>query len=202
MKKLFLSVLLILVALTLIGQTTNFTDTRDSKVYTKVTIGTQIWMAENLNYETDDSWCYTNDTSECTTYGRLYPYEDAITVCPTGWHLPTDAEWRTMEQYVGMGTAASSSSGYRSSGDVGYYLKSTTSWSYGGNGLDSYLFTVLPAGFRKSGGNYMSLGSNSLFWTATESGSMAYGRMFYYQKGVERSLYTKQYGASVRCVKD
>jgi len=202
MRKLLITFLLLLFTLPFYGQVSTFTDARDSQVYNKITIGTQVWMAENLNYETDESWCYTNDTADCTIYGRLYYWEQADTICPAGWHLPTDAEWIILEEYIGMSSAYSARTGYKLDGEVGYNLKATTYWGTGAIGADTYLFSALPAGFRKPGGNYMSQGYNALFWTDTESSSQAYGRLLFVMKGIERTLYTKQYGASVRCVKD
>lgn len=202
MKKIITLVWVMCVMFTLVGQTTTFYDTRDSQLYNKVVIGDQEWMAENLNYETDESWCYTGDTAECSTYGRLYHWEQADTICPSGWHLPSDTEWRQFEQYVGMSALESERMGYRQAEKVGEKLKAVTRWASFGNGTDEYYFSILPAGFRVSGGNYYSLGHVALFWSATENGSQAYGRMFYYQNGVDRMLYTKQYGASVRCVKN
>lgn len=202
MKKLVLFIVVFIITLQLSAQITYFTDSRDAKVYSKVTIGTQTWMAENLNYSHDSSWCYTNDTSECAIYGRLYKWEQADTICPSGWHLPTDDEWKVLEEYAGMSVVSASYVGYRQNGLAGNKLKSASGWPTEGNGTDSYLFTVLPTGFRRSGGNFAGYLGNSLFWTSTESDSQAYGRMFFYQGGIERNLYTKQYGASIRCVLD
>ena len=97
-----------------------FTDSRDGKVYKKVLIGEQIWMAENLRYEADNSICYSGgmylDTAiTCKNWGRLYDWNTAMDgehssnanpsgikgVCPAGWHLPSDAEWTELIDYVG-----------------------------------------------------------------------------------------------------
>ena len=70
-----------------------YTDKRDQKTYrTKVFLG-KIWMIDNLNFETDTSWCYENNSKNCEQYGRLYPWSQAMQACPEGWRLPTREEW-------------------------------------------------------------------------------------------------------------
>jgi len=65
-------------------------------------IGTQVWMTKNLNYATaSGSWCYGNNTDSCAVYGRLYDWNTALTVAPSGWHLPNDAEWQILIGYLG-----------------------------------------------------------------------------------------------------
>jgi hypothetical protein len=77
------------------------TDERDGKKYVTVAIGGKIWMAENLNYETDSSWCYNNDTSYCNKYGRLYNRDAAMSACPDGWYAPSSQEWDGLARSVG-----------------------------------------------------------------------------------------------------
>ena len=90
-------------------QTSTMFDKRDSSIYKTVTIGTQTWMAENLNFKTaSGSWCYDNDRKNCEQFGRLYNWETAAEGCPTGWHLPDNAEWDTLVSYLGGSEVAGS----------------------------------------------------------------------------------------------
>ena len=140
-------------------------DTRDGKAYKTIQIGHQTWMAENLNYETENSYCYDDDLANCEMYGRLYTREAALNACPEGWHLPTNEEFETLISNAGGSDVA------------GKMLKSTTGWLDGedefgqaldGNGIDKYGFNVLPAGDRSSSGNFSFAGKVAPFWSATE----------------------------------
>jgi uncharacterized protein (TIGR02145 family) len=129
-------------------------DSRDGKSYKTIKIGDQTWMAENLNYQTSpsDSWCYGDNPSNCNTYGRLYTWNAAMSACPSGWHLPTHAEWRALVDYIG------------GLGEAGTKLKTS---DYGGT--NNYGFSALPSGAgRSDDGSFHDLGSNGNWWTATE----------------------------------
>ena len=190
-----------------------FTDTRDGKVYNKVEIGTQVWMAENLNYAVEGSKCLgeggeviidwdekanpiktkTLSNSEiqanCEKYGRLYTWNAAMTACPVGWYLPTNDEWQTLEDYAG---------GARTAGTK---LKSSTGWeTYNGkpdNGTDEYGFSALPGDYGKGDGSFNGVG-DGYWWSATECDNHALFRMV---RDVKHYFDTT-YLLSVRCVQD
>ncbi|UCD74099.1 MAG: hypothetical protein JSV91_09950 [Phycisphaerales bacterium] len=135
----------------------------DGNVYRTVTIGRQTWMAENLRVTKDPagdpivSYCYNDDPADCETHGRLYTWEVAMNgataegargICPDGWHIPSDAEWVELFEYLGGEDAA----GEKLSID-------------GSTGFDALLEGG--ADFR---GNYLYRGEYSMFWSSTEVG--------------------------------
>jgi uncharacterized protein (TIGR02145 family) len=187
-------------------QSDYFTDTRDGRKYRAVTIGGKVWMAQNLNYKTGNSWCYENDTSRCGKYGGLYDWNTAKKVCPAGWRLPASREWDSLARAVG------GESERLKSGDVWWHgagkpLKSVSDWDEelgrDGNGSDAYGFSALPGGVRYKNDCFNSVNTTGYWWTATE----------YYRDAPDvRSLMNlidimstlrqdKDNGYSVRCVK-
>jgi len=164
------------------------------KTYKTVKIGTQTWFAENLNYDpgTGNSACYNNQASNCATYGRLYDWSTALAACPSGWHLPSDAEWDALMTAVG------------GSGTAGTKLKATSGWNNNGNGTNDYGFSALPGGYGLSDGSFYDVGSDGNWWSATESSSNdAYGRrMFYDLEYAYWGYGNKSYLFSVRCLQD
>lgn len=183
------------------------TDPRDGKVYLYVNIGSQTWMAENMNFAGEDStgsWCFKNDPENCTNYGRLYAWDAALKACPEGWHLPSDIEWKELEKYLGMPPTEADSTGWRESGNAAIQVKATWDWNSGGTGENTSRFTALPAGFREPDGQYFYIGDIANFWTATYADEThAWGRgMIYYSTGIYRWQYQKGEAFSVRCVKN
>jgi len=190
-----------------------FKDARDGQSYKWVTIGTQTWMAQNLNYRkttgsTDTvGVCYNYADSNCTTYGRLYTWAEAMGldtsynskywqgsdsaqhqgICPSGWHVPSDAEWNALVQYVDSATS-------------GRNLKANSSLWSANTGTDVYGFSVLPAGLRNSsGGTFGYLGLDAIFWSSFETAAWSFN---YYDANVNRLGYYKLFGFSLRCLQN
>jgi len=176
---------------------TTFVDSRDGKTYKKATIGTQTWMAENLNYDvpgvTTDV-CYGDSADNCAKYGRLYDWPAAKKACPAGWHLPSYDEWMTLVEYAGGWSMARTT------------LKSTTGWNNDGNGTDDYGFSALPGGFYGyEGSNFDAAGDDGYWWSATEIN--ADNARYYYLNhdnvNVYRDYFDKtSFLSSVRCLQD
>jgi len=167
------------------------TDNRDGKKYKTVIIGTQTWMAENLNYEAKESKCYDDKPENCSKYGRLYNwYESDDGFCPYGWHLPNDAEWGKLTGFIG--------------NDAGNKLKATNGWSGNGNGTDNYGFSALPGGWCNSNGNFFKVDSNGSWWSDTEykSDNASSRNMLYNGSLVGTHSSDKSNLYSVRCVQD
>lgn len=156
------------------NQDGTFVDERNKKTYRYVAMGDLIWMAENLNFKIEDSWCYDDKKANCKKFGRLYTYDAAMNACPDGWHLPSLNEWKNLFSVVegkriddlGLGIMKSK---------VAKKLKSTNGWSdwfengtRSGNGDDVYGFAALPAGTRTMHDDFNALGEYAFFWTSTE----------------------------------
>jgi uncharacterized protein (TIGR02145 family) len=204
--------------------------TLSGQTYKTIVIGTQTWMAENLNYNVSGSKCgndYTlsdANTTTCDTYGRLYNWATAMNfdascnsiscssnidpkhrgVCPEGWHLPSDAEWNALIAFVhsdnGLASYISGTSDL-----AGKYLKAANGWnSYSGIvNDDKYGFAALPGGLG-TGGDFGSVGLIGLWWSASEGNSHhAYDQsMSYNSEGASWYSYDKDRLYSLRCVKD
>jgi uncharacterized protein (TIGR02145 family) len=169
----------------------NLKDSRDSKTYKTVKMRDgKVWMAENLNYNASDSKCYDNEEANCQKYGRLYNWATAKEACPKGWHLPSDAEWSTLIDFIGDG--------------AGTKLKATSGWDNNGNGTDNFGFSALPGGYGDSFGDFNGVGDRGYWWGSTERiASHAYRRYM----GINLTLVSKYYIGetfllSVRCLQD
>ena len=182
---------------------TQFTDNRDGKVYKIIEIGNQIWMAENLAYKANSGcWAYDNSQSNVVKYGYLYNYETAKNVCPDGYHLPTDDEWKELETELGMTQDDADKSG--GCGNIGDQLKSETNWNSNGNGTNESGFNAFAGGFRDSNNSFDSADFSGYWWSATPYGSYkAWCRVLvYYDDMVYRYDYYPAYGFSVRCLRN
>ena len=206
----------------------SFTDSRDGQTYSTVKIGDQVWMAENLNFKTADSYCYNDDPSYCTKYGRLYIWSAAMDsvgvydssavgcgcnydykncspsypvrgICPEGWYLPDTVDWKTLFDAVG-GVAT-----------AGKMLKSVKGWvsewngsNDGVKGKDAFSFSVLPAGKkfnREDDFNYE--GVTGVFWSSSHRGRDPYVVVFnYYSDEAYLDDTYAYHGLSVRCLMD
>lgn len=158
-------------------------DARDGRTYKIVKIGEQWWMAENLNFVTEQSRCYDQSDSSCVKLGRLYLRGEAMDsagvyslsskgcgiayenvgcspiypvhgICPAGWHLPDKTEWNILISAVGGSSVA------------GLMLKSASGWNSGENGADAYAFSVLPSGANDDGSGFAT------FWTSVDGQSI------------------------------
>ncbi|MCD4680629.1 MAG: FG-GAP-like repeat-containing protein, partial [Bacteroidales bacterium] len=205
-----------------------FTDSRDGQTYNSVLIGDQCWMAENLNIGTmingneemiDNSiiekYCYDDNTSNCDTYGGLYQWNEMMQyvttpgvqgICPAGWYIPTDDEWKILEGTVDsqypVGDPIWNNLGWRGY-DAGLKLKSTIGWWENGNGTDLFEFTAIPGGWKGLDGYFGSLGYACFFWSSSEFNSFAWKRLLSYNNDkIYRTNHSMDYGYSVRCLKD
>ena len=166
-------------------------DSRDGQTYKTVKIGSQVWMAENLNYENGNSMCYSDGSTKCGKSGRIYTWDAAKEVCPSGWHLPDTTEWVALFSAVG------------TRGMAGRNLKSTTGWADNGNGFDAYGFSVLPIAFWDVS-EFIARDEFAMFWSSTEvDADKAELQEFYMSyDSVIHGSFSKKMALSVRCVKD
>lgn len=191
----------------------------DGNIYKTMTIGTQTWMAQNLKttkYRNGDligttspatlnirnqvtpkyQWPSGGKESNIEAYGRLYTWysvTDSRGICPVGWHIPTDAEWSVLINFLG--------------GDMVAYSKLREAeeyhWIKYDAGTNESGFTALPGGIRNSNGSFVDIGNSGCWWSATENNSFLawYLSMTYDEFCVHRYIYLKRNGLSVRCIK-
>ncbi len=189
------------------------TDPRDGHIYRTVAMGSQTWLGQDLNYKSDSSWCYHDSESYCPVYGRLYKWTAAMAigqtfdtsrwggsdvghqgVCPSGWHIPSDAEWHTLTAVIlDSATAAAK-------------LKSATGWGGSTSGTDAYGFHLLPGGIRNLNGFILYFGTDADFWSSTESSYFATKAgvmgMFTDNPYPHSTAGVKDLGQSLRCLRN
>jgi len=189
------------------------------EVYETVVIGTQTWIARNLNYDASGSVCYNNSESNCAIYGRLYNFATAMAlpsncnssncssqigakhqgICPSGWHIPSSADWDVLMKHINPSCA----NDYDCAG-VGTKLKAKSGWNENGNGIDEFGFSALPGGYGSLSGNFYGIGENGHWWSTSQS-SVAHAYiniMFYNYEAAYWRDYSKNNLFSVRCIKD
>jgi uncharacterized protein (TIGR02145 family) len=197
----------------------------DGNEYKALAFGNQTWMIENLRttklndgrtikQETDNfqwaggtpAFCwYNNEVSNARPYGGLYNFQAVQTgkLCPTGWRVPSDRDWKELERFLGMSRAQADAPGWRGT-DEATRMKNTKGWNHDGNGTNLSGFTAMPGGLRSHNGCFYRLENYAFFWTSTEANANdAHYRNLYYGSGqVYRFTYNKNNGFSVRCIKE
>ncbi len=202
----------------------------EGQVYNTIQIFSQCWLKENLNVGTmiqgdqemtDNSilekYCYNNEPDSCAKYGGLYQWDEMMHyttekgsqgICPSGWHIPTDDEWKILEGAVdsqyGIGNQAWDEFGWRGT-DAGANLKTSSGWYDGGDGTDLFGFSGQPSGTRDyDAGTFSVNGKVAMSWSSTENepGIVFYRFLFYDDSKAIRGITVVDYGLSVRCIKD
>ncbi|MFC1732558.1 FISUMP domain-containing protein [candidate division KSB1 bacterium] len=205
--------------------------TYDGQVYNTIQIFSQCWLKENLNVGTminggndqtnNDSiekYCYNNNPDSCAKYGGLYQWDEMMQyttqqgaqgICPPGWHLPADEEWKVLEGAVdsqyGIGDLEWDITWAYRSFNAGSNLKTTSGWYYNSNGTDLFGFSAMPSGYRYHLGLFSYIGTYGDWWTSTKgSNNLACYRCFYYfyPEKIYQGYFDEIYGFSVRCVMD
>ncbi|MCL2689813.1 MAG: hypothetical protein FWE57_08215 [Chitinispirillia bacterium] len=177
-----------------------FTDSRDGQTYRTVKIGTQVWMAQNLNFNANGSRCHNDRADACARFGRLYDWSTALTACPAGWRLPGLNDWQVLVKSAGGDETA----GNRLKAKGGGWLKNRDG---GIGGTDDYGFSALPAGHYFGPSNdkaeFSGIGIHGTWWTTAHSGNNASVRGMGHSNGiVGRAQNFKSDLVSVRCIRD
>ena len=178
--------------------------------YSTVQIGDQCWFAENLrtttylngdaipqnlsngdwSSTTSDAMAFYDNVPTNSGLYNWYAVDDARGLCPSGWHVPTDAEWTILTDHLGGASVA------------GGQMKTNYGWYDGGNGTNSSGFSGLPSGYRDVSGFFYFAGSNGYWWSSSPNGSLAWNRYLYGSENVSRGNDFRRSGFSVRCVRD
>ena len=201
------------------------TVTYEGQVYNTIQIFSQCWLKENLNVgmmipgsedmsnnDTIEKYCYNNEPDSCTKYGALYQWEEMMQyttqpgiqgICPDGWHIPADEEWKILEGAVDswyrIGNPEWDQYKYWRGHDAGIILKSTSGWINNGNGYDLNGFSALPGGLRFQNPTFRFVGKKGQWWLSTE-GMLRI--LNYSYNGIYRFSGLHEIGRSVRCLRD
>ncbi|MBT5424845.1 MAG: PKD domain-containing protein [Bacteroidetes bacterium] len=173
----------------------SMTDSRDGHIYTTIEVGTDWWMAENLNFASSGSYCYDGDADKCQRYGRLYNWNAAMKACPDGWHLPSKEEFENLIDHFG---GADVAGGLLKDYETKFWRDPNT----GASNLSG--FGALPAGRRYDQGLSAGAGYYAQFYSSTEyQNQEAYNLTLGYDyQSAYIYNYKKVYSISVRCIKD
>jgi len=198
----------------------------DGNIYNIVKIGTQFWMRENLRtitnkygvaipniasssqwgYFTSPAYCWlNNDEGNRNIYGGLYNWYAVSSgaLCPSGWHVPSDAEFKTLEMFLGMSQEQADAMLWRGT-DQGTQMKNTSGWPEGDTGTNTSGFSGLPGGFRIDTGEFVEYITDGTWWTSSQIDSdHAWMRGLRSERTeVGKNYKNKTNGLYVRCVKD
>jgi uncharacterized protein (TIGR02145 family) len=181
------------------GDSGTFKDSRDKQKYKYIKIGDQTWMAENLNFAAEGSKCYSDIEENCQKHGRLYSWEMAMKSCPDGWHLPSDAEWKTLTDAAGGDSIA------------GAKLKAKEGWINNSDSVkvDNKLgFSALPGSYAEilfPNGGYRWIPAEIGYWWSTVEQSLGFAYTYYIKGSVDSIKWEGSDKAdlrSVRCVQN
>lgn len=198
----------------------------DGNSYNTVLLGSQCWMRENLrvgtqisgiNNMTNDNvvekYCYDDDPANCEKYGGLYQWDEIMNytndegtqgICPSGWHIPSDQDWKYLEMHLGLTQAEADATDWRGL-DEGNMMKTTTGWLDGGNGTNTSGFSLLPGGFRGAeNADFGAVLENGYIWTSTPFSDVQkwYRQVGHYEGKINRTYNYIGSGISVRCLKN
>ncbi len=181
----------------------SFIDARDGQQYQTISYEIKresetregiTWMAQNLNYEMDGSYCRNDSLENCEQYGRFYDWPAALKACPSGWHLPNDEDWMMLVNLYGGIEKA------------GKHLRSKSYlWSDGGKGTNKSKFNAMPYGTGTSHTGYPQFTRNAVFWSADEA-SDSHARDWILVSGWDKIMHSDGHklrtGNAVRCIRD
>ncbi len=207
-------------------ETSTVTDI-DGNVYKTVKIGGKWWMAENLkvtkyadgtsinfvdSLAPDSIWANQHGGTYCSIdkrYGLLYNWDhinDSKQIAPNGWHIPTDAEWQDLEKALGMSKTEANGTGWRGTNEAEKIIPvASIGWPTASTlfGTNSSGFSALPGGCRSFNGSVNSNSNSTFWWTSSTNGDKVwYRNIDYTHKTILRYYTYKQYGFSIRCIKD